>query len=142
METPFVKVRSHRPLTISAAGINTEAAWQEEGVPRAGDVGSGDGPAVNYRISSLEVTRGRRLRISQSQVTSKLDVSKIARLFCAETKLRREGTTLLFQSHGKRQLSFLRKLSLLSFETFPLVTWISGNPIREVLKIETSREQS
>ena len=64
METPFLKVKSHRPLSISAAGINILAAWQEGGASPAGEAVSSDGLAANYRISTLEVTRGLCLHIS------------------------------------------------------------------------------
>lgn len=53
-----MKVKSRRPLTISAAGINIAAAWQEGGASRAGEAVSRRGPAVSSRVSSLEVTRG------------------------------------------------------------------------------------
>lgn len=60
-------------------------------------------------------------------MTFRLDVSKILRLSCAETIMGKNYFD--FSEQPKMSaFSFLRKLPLLNFEMFTLITWISGNP--------------
>lgn len=110
METHFLKVKSHWSLVIFAAGMNILATWQGRAYcmqVRQFLV------MADYRISGLEVTRGLCLHISKSQMTLKLDVSKIMKLFVQRLKWNYDGWKLLWFSSEQPRVSafsFLRQL--------------------------------